>query len=162
MSKAEIQQKIDKNRDEIGRLLILNGIANQKCDNCSEVGNWQIILDDHVCVSDACIKARLETTVRLKNMPLPTEFGNIPREIADKYQDLFNFLNQEHDLLPTIEQMDEVILEVDKFKAQFDEEKSQQERDVIMRLIGRVISIIPHSEDRRKCIKEMKKELPKL
>ena len=32
-------------------------------------------------------------------------------EIADKYQDLFNLLNQEHNLIPTISEMNEIIEE---------------------------------------------------
>lgn len=44
---------------------------------------------------------------------------NIPREIADKYQDLFNLLNQEHDLILTISEMDEIILEVQKLVENF-------------------------------------------
>lgn len=44
---------------------------------------------------------------------------NIPREIADKYQGLFNLLNQEHDLILTVEEMDEIILEVQKLVKNF-------------------------------------------
>ncbi len=36
------------------------------------------------------------------------------REEADKYQEFFNFLNQEHDLIPTISEMNEIILEAQK------------------------------------------------
>lgn len=36
---------------------------------------------------------------------------DIQREIADKYQDFFNFMNQEHDLILTIEEMDEILHE---------------------------------------------------
>ena len=36
------------------------------------------------------------------------------REEADKYQEFFNFLNQEHDLTPTISEMNEIILEAQK------------------------------------------------
>jgi len=38
---------------------------------------------------------------------------------ADKYQDFFNFMNQEHGLILTIEEMDEIVSEsqklIDKF-----------------------------------------------
>lgn len=44
---------------------------------------------------------------------------DIPREIADKYQGLFDLLNQEHDLILTIEEMDEIILEVQKLVENF-------------------------------------------
>jgi hypothetical protein len=37
------------------------------------------------------------------------------KEIADKYQEFFNFMSQEHDLILTIEQMDEIIFEAERF-----------------------------------------------
>jgi len=36
---------------------------------------------------------------------------DIQKETADKYQEFFNFMNQEHDLILTIEQMDEIVFE---------------------------------------------------
>lgn len=33
------------------------------------------------------------------------------RELADKYQEFFNFMSQEHDLTLTIEEMDEILYE---------------------------------------------------
>lgn len=36
---------------------------------------------------------------------------DIPREIADQYQDFFNMMNQEHGLTLTISEMDEIIYE---------------------------------------------------
>jgi len=63
------------------------------------------------------VKEAVEKAVKIVH-----DFANIPPELADKYQDLFNFLTDEHDLWPTVEQMDEIILEVGKFKAQFEEE----------------------------------------
>jgi hypothetical protein len=39
---------------------------------------------------------------------------NIQKEIADKYQDFFNFMSQEHGLILTIEQMDEIVFESDR------------------------------------------------
>ena len=44
---------------------------------------------------------------------------NIPREIADKYQGFFEFLNQEHDLILTIDEMDEIIFEAQKLVENF-------------------------------------------
>ena len=41
---------------------------------------------------------------------------SIPRTIADQYQDFFNFMNQEHDLILTIDEMNEIISEVEKLK----------------------------------------------
>jgi hypothetical protein len=41
--------------------------------------------------------------------------GLISTEHANKYQRLFNFMNQEHDLILTCEQMDEIISESQKF-----------------------------------------------
>ncbi len=38
----------------------------------------------------------------------------IIREVADKYQDFFNFMNQEHGLILTISQMDEILYESKK------------------------------------------------
>ena len=35
-------------------------------------------------------------------------------EIADKYQQFFNFMNQEHDLILTIEEMDEIVFEAQR------------------------------------------------
>lgn len=35
-------------------------------------------------------------------------------EAADKYQEFFNFMSQEHDLILTIEQMDEILSEAQK------------------------------------------------
>lgn len=39
---------------------------------------------------------------------------NIQKETADKYQDFFNFMNQEHDLILTKEQMDEIVFEAQR------------------------------------------------
>ena len=36
------------------------------------------------------------------------------KEAAELYQDFFNFLNQEHDLICTIEEMDEILHEAQK------------------------------------------------
>ena len=38
----------------------------------------------------------------------------IQREIADTYQGLFNLMNKEHNLILTISEMDEIIIEVQK------------------------------------------------
>jgi hypothetical protein len=35
-------------------------------------------------------------------------------EIADKYQEFFNFMRQEHDLILTISEMDEIVSEAQK------------------------------------------------
>jgi len=42
------------------------------------------------------------------------------KEQADLYQDFFNFLNQEHNLTCTIEEMDEIIHEAQTFVKKFD------------------------------------------
>ena len=42
-------------------------------------------------------------------------------EIADKYQEFFNFMSSEHNLILTIEEMDEVIFMALKFKEEFDD-----------------------------------------
>lgn len=39
---------------------------------------------------------------------------DIQKETADKYQEFFNFMNQEHDLILTIEQMDEIVFEAQR------------------------------------------------
>jgi len=44
---------------------------------------------------------------------------NLIKEEADKYQELFNFFSQEHNLTLTISEMDEIIREVDVFKKQY-------------------------------------------
>lgn len=36
---------------------------------------------------------------------------DIQREIADKYQEFFNFMSQEHNLTLTISEMDEIVIE---------------------------------------------------
>ena len=41
---------------------------------------------------------------------------NIDRETADKYQGLFNYLNDQYGINPTIEGMNDLIAEVDKTK----------------------------------------------
>ena len=43
----------------------------------------------------------------------------IIKEEADKYQELFNFFSQEHNLTLTISEMDEIIREVEIFKKQY-------------------------------------------
>lgn len=39
---------------------------------------------------------------------------DIQKEIADKYQEFFNFMNQEHELILTIEEMDEIVFEAQR------------------------------------------------
>ena len=39
---------------------------------------------------------------------------NIQREIADQYQGLFNLMSKEHNLILTISEMDEIIIEAQK------------------------------------------------
>jgi hypothetical protein len=39
---------------------------------------------------------------------------NIPLKIADKYQEFFNFMLQEHNLTLTISEMEEIRVEVEK------------------------------------------------
>lgn len=46
--------------------------------------------------------------------------NKIAREQADLYQDFFNFLSQEHNLICTIEEMDEIIHEAQTFVKKFD------------------------------------------
>lgn len=36
------------------------------------------------------------------------------KETADKYQEFFNFMSQEHDLILTIEEMDEIVFEAQR------------------------------------------------
>lgn len=48
-------------------------------------------------------------------------------EIADKYQEFFNFMNQEHNLLLTIEEMDEIVFEVGKLVNKLNERNSVDE-----------------------------------
>ena len=38
----------------------------------------------------------------------------VNRELADKYQDFFNFMNQEHNLILTKEEMDEILSEAER------------------------------------------------
>lgn len=46
------------------------------------------------------------------------EVASVHREVADSYQPLFNFFSQEHNLILTITEMDEIVLEVQKFTTQ--------------------------------------------
>ena len=41
----------------------------------------------------------------------------INTEIADKYQEFFNFMSQEHNLILTIEQMQEILSEAQKLES---------------------------------------------
>lgn len=43
---------------------------------------------------------------------------NIPKEIADKYQGLFNLMNKEHNLTLTIDEMNEIIIEAEQVKSE--------------------------------------------
>lgn len=52
--------------------------------------------------------------------------GYLGKDTADKYQGLFNFFSQEHDLTLTISEMDEVITEVENFKEQFKSKNIRQ------------------------------------
>lgn len=40
--------------------------------------------------------------------------GIYKKETADKYQEFFNFMSQEHDLILTIEEMDEIVFEAQR------------------------------------------------
>ena len=44
---------------------------------------------------------------------------DIQIEIAEKYQEFFNFMNKEHNLILTKEQMDEIVYESDKLVKNF-------------------------------------------
>lgn len=46
---------------------------------------------------------------------------DIVREMADKYQDFFDFMYQEHNLILTIDEMNEIVYEVEKLKKKFDD-----------------------------------------
>ena len=46
-----------------------------------------------------------------------SEQKSISKELADIYQPFFNFLQQEHGLLCTVSEMDEIISEVEKHKS---------------------------------------------
>ena len=43
----------------------------------------------------------------------------VDREIADKYQKFFNFMHQEHSLILTMEEMDEIVFEAQRFVKEF-------------------------------------------
>lgn len=44
------------------------------------------------------------------------QIRNIPKEIADHYQDIFDFFYNEHSLILTVGEIDDIIHEVLKFK----------------------------------------------
>ena len=41
-------------------------------------------------------------------------------EVADKYQEFFNFMSQEHNLILTISEMDEIVTEAQRLVKKFD------------------------------------------
>ena len=41
----------------------------------------------------------------------------INRELADKYQEFFNFMSQEHNLILTVSEMDEILSEAKKLES---------------------------------------------
>jgi hypothetical protein len=43
------------------------------------------------------------------------------QQIAKTYQEFFNFMNQEHDLILTVEQMDEILYEARKLEQKLNE-----------------------------------------
>lgn len=43
-------------------------------------------------------------------------FGSVSMEIADQYQDFFNMMSQEHGLILTISEMDDIISEALKIR----------------------------------------------
>jgi hypothetical protein len=45
----------------------------------------------------------------------------IDTELADKYQDFFSFMNQEHNLILTISEMNEIIHEANKLQEQLNQ-----------------------------------------
>ena len=47
----------------------------------------------------------------------------VPITIADKYQEFFNFMNQEHNLILTIDEMTEIVSEVEKLKEKLIEDE---------------------------------------
>ena len=62
------------------------------------------------------LKSLKERIVKLTN-PM-----YINTEIADKYQEFFNFMNQEHGLILTISEMDEIVTEAQNLVRKFDKE----------------------------------------
>ncbi len=44
-------------------------------------------------------------------------------EVAEHYQELFNFFSQEHNLILTISEMDEIVHAANGFKSQFNKSK---------------------------------------
>mgnify|MGYP003499703809 CR=1 FL=1 len=82
------------------------------------------------------IKPHLESLDTMKNsyeiiIPQPKqetieEVANVTREVAYQYQTLFNFFSQEHDLILTITEMNEIISEVNKHQS----EKTFSEEDM--------------------------------
>ena len=51
----------------------------------------------------------------------------IDTELADKYQDFFNFMNQEHDLILTGSEMNEILSEANKLQEKLNQ--SEQLKD---------------------------------
>ena len=73
-----------------------------------------------------------ETKPMLSGAEILTNIMNIPKTIADKYQNFFNFMNQEHDLILTIDEMNEIVSEVEKLKDKLieDEEDYLTQKDI--------------------------------
>ena len=56
---------------------------------------------------------------------------DINREIADNYQDFFNFFCQEHNLILTIEMMNEILTESKKLECKLNKETQSNINPVI-------------------------------
>jgi hypothetical protein len=61
---------------------------------------------------------------------------NTNTEIADKYQEFFNFFNQEHNLILTIEQMDEIVSEAKKLEGKLSQHNVSEKKIQLICKIG--------------------------
>jgi len=64
--------------------------------------------------------------MELKRNNMSREIFDLQREEADRYQSLFNLLNQEHGLILTISEMDDIIIECAKIFNQRVSKKAKQ------------------------------------
>lgn len=92
------------------------------------------------------------------------ENRNVIKEEADKYQDFFNFLSQEHNLTPTISEMDEIVSEAKKFvekyntDSDFHAQQSKPNTEAIDRLKS-IIEACPKGSFFRKELSKVLKSL---
>jgi flagellar biosynthesis regulator FlbT len=63
----------------------------------------------------------------------------INRELADKYQEFFSFMSQEHNLILTVSEMDEILSEAKKLESKLSQHDVSGEFTAFRKLVKRRI-----------------------